>query len=48
VIGPLTEPLVEVLEPGTAVVGIRFVPGAFPAVARQPASEETRTRPAPE
>jgi len=39
VIGPLTEPLVEVLEPGTVVVGIRFVPGAFPAVARQPASE---------
>ena len=39
VIGPLTEPLVEVLEPGTTVVGMRFVPGAFPAVARQPASE---------
>src|SRR5215210_7005215 len=39
VIGPLTEPLVEVLEPGTTVVGTRFVPGAFPAVARQPASE---------
>ncbi|HET9973716.1 MAG TPA: helix-turn-helix domain-containing protein [Streptosporangiaceae bacterium] len=39
VIGPLTEPLVEVLEPGTTVVGMRFVPGAFPAVAGQPASE---------
>jgi AraC-like DNA-binding protein len=39
VIGPLTEPLVEVLEPGTTVVGMRFVPGAFPAVAREPASE---------
>jgi AraC-like DNA-binding protein len=31
VIGPLTEPLVEVLEPGTTVVGLRFTPGAFPA-----------------
>jgi AraC-like DNA-binding protein len=39
VIGPLTEPLVEVLDPGTTVVGVRFVPGAFPAVAGQPASE---------
>ncbi|MGH7483784.1 MAG: DUF6597 domain-containing transcriptional factor, partial [Longimicrobiales bacterium] len=39
VIGPLTEPLVEVLEPGTTVVGMRFLPGAFPAVAGQPASE---------
>jgi AraC-like DNA-binding protein len=39
VIGPLTEPVVEVLEPGTVVVGVRFVPGAFPAVAGQPASE---------
>ena len=39
VIGPLIEPLVEVLEPGTTVVGMRFVPGAFPAVAGQPASE---------
>ena len=39
VIGPRTEPLVDVLEPGTTVVGVRFVPGAFPAVARQPASE---------
>ncbi len=39
VIGPLTEPLIEVLDPGTTVVGVRFVPGAFPAVAGQPASE---------
>jgi AraC-like DNA-binding protein len=39
VIGPLTEPLLEVLEPGTTVVGVRFVPGAFPAVAGRPASE---------
>jgi AraC-like DNA-binding protein len=39
VIGPLTEPQVDILEPGTTVVGMRFVPGAFPAVARQPASE---------
>ena len=38
-IGPLTEPVVEVLEPGTTVVGMRFVPGAFPAVAGQPASD---------
>jgi AraC-like DNA-binding protein len=39
VIGPLTEPLVEVLQPGTTTVGLRFVPGAFPVVAGQPASE---------
>ncbi|MEN3304731.1 MAG: hypothetical protein V7603_933 [Micromonosporaceae bacterium] len=39
VIGPLTEPLVEVLKPGTTIVGVRFVPGAFPVVAGQPASE---------
>lgn len=39
VIGPLTEPVVEVLEPGTTVVGLRFAPGAFPAVAGLPASE---------
>ena len=39
VIGPLTEPVVEVLQPGTTVVGMRFVPGAFPAISRQPASE---------
>jgi AraC-like DNA-binding protein len=39
VIGPLTEPLVEVLQPGTTIVGLRFLPGAFPVVAGQPASE---------
>jgi AraC-like DNA-binding protein len=39
VIGPLTEPLLEVLQPGTTIVGVRFVPGAFPVVAGQPASE---------
>jgi AraC-like DNA-binding protein len=39
VIGPLTEPLVEELQPGTTIVGVRFVPGAFPVVAGQPASE---------
>lgn len=39
VIGPLTEPLVEILQPGTTTVGLRFVPGTFPAVAGQPASE---------
>ncbi|MFF5289268.1 AraC family transcriptional regulator [Paractinoplanes globisporus] len=38
-IGPLTGPVVEVVEPGTTVVGMRFVPGAFPAVTGQPASE---------
>lgn len=39
VIGPLTEPLVEVLQPATTVIGVRFVPGAFPVVAGLPASE---------
>ncbi|MBG6104046.1 helix-turn-helix domain-containing protein [Micromonospora sp. PSH03] len=39
VIGPLTEPLVEVLQPGTTILGVRFVPGAFPMVAGQPTSE---------
>ncbi|CNF82696.1 AraC family transcriptional regulator [Mycobacterium tuberculosis] len=39
VIGPLTEPLVEVLEPGTTVVGMRFLPGAFPVVAGRSAAE---------
>jgi AraC-like DNA-binding protein len=38
-IGPLTEPVVHVIEAGTTVVGVRFVPGAFPAVATQPASD---------
>ncbi|MGW6282931.1 DUF6597 domain-containing transcriptional factor [Kribbella sp. NPDC055071] len=39
--GPRTEALAEVLEPGTTVVGVRFVPGAFPAVSDVPASELT-------
>jgi AraC-like DNA-binding protein len=39
VVGPLTEPLVEVFEPGTTVVGVRFVPGAGPTVTELPASE---------
>lgn len=39
VIGPLTEPRVEVLEPGTTAIGVRFAPGAFPVVAGLPASE---------
>jgi AraC-like DNA-binding protein len=41
VIGPLAAPLVEVLQPGTTIVGVRFVPGAFPVVAGRPASEVT-------
>jgi AraC-like DNA-binding protein len=39
VVGPLTEPLVEVLEPGTTIVGVRLHPGAAPAVLGVPASE---------
>ncbi|PZF84138.1 helix-turn-helix domain-containing protein [Jiangella anatolica] len=39
VVGPLTDPLVETLQPGTTVVGVRLVPGAFPALAGRPASE---------
>jgi AraC-like DNA-binding protein len=39
VLGPLTEPLVETLEPGSTVVGMRLAPGAFPAIGRRPASE---------
>jgi AraC-like DNA-binding protein len=39
ILGPLTDPLVEVLEPGTTVVGVRLVPGASPAVTGVPASE---------
>jgi AraC-like DNA-binding protein len=39
VVGPLTGPLVEVLEPGTTVVGLRFAPGAGPTVLGLPASE---------
>jgi AraC-like DNA-binding protein len=39
VVGPLTGALVEVLEPGTTIVGLRFHPGAAPAVLGLPASE---------
>lgn len=39
VVGPRTEAFAEVLEPGTTVVGVRFVPGAFPAISNVPASE---------
>jgi AraC-like DNA-binding protein len=39
VVGPLTRPLVEVLAPGTTVVGVRLRPGAAPSVLGLPASE---------
>jgi AraC-like DNA-binding protein len=39
VVGPLTEPLVEVLAPGTTLVGVRFVPGAAPVATGLPSSE---------
>ncbi|MEN3280612.1 MAG: hypothetical protein V7607_1752 [Solirubrobacteraceae bacterium] len=39
VVGPLTGAVVEVLAPGTTVVGLRFVPGVAPAVLGMPASE---------
>jgi AraC-like DNA-binding protein len=39
VVGPLTRPLVEVLAPGTTVVGLRFHPGAAASVLGLPASE---------
>jgi AraC-like DNA-binding protein len=39
VVGPLTRPLVEVLAPGTTVVGVRFRPGAAPSLLDLPASE---------
>jgi AraC-like DNA-binding protein len=39
VVGPLTRPLVEVLAPGTTVVGVRFRPGAAASVLGLPASE---------
>ena len=39
VVGPLTRPLVEVLAPGTTVVGVRFHPGAAPSVLGLPTSE---------
>jgi AraC-like DNA-binding protein len=37
--GPQTGPTVEVLAPGTAVVGVRFRPGAAPSVLGLPATE---------
>jgi AraC-like DNA-binding protein len=39
VVGPLTAPLVEVLAPGTTVVGMRFHPGAAPSALGLPASD---------
>jgi len=39
IVGPLTGALVEVLEPGTTVVGLRFAPGAAARVLGLPASE---------
>jgi AraC-like DNA-binding protein len=39
VVGPLTSPLVEVLAPGTTIVGVRFDPGVAARVLGLPASE---------
>jgi AraC-like DNA-binding protein len=39
VVGPLTAPREELLEPGTTIVGVRLQPGAAPAVLGMPASE---------
>jgi AraC-like DNA-binding protein len=39
VVGPITEPRVEVLAPGTTIVGVRLRPGAAPAVLGMPAAE---------
>jgi AraC-like DNA-binding protein len=39
VVGPLTGALVEVLDPGTTIVGLRFAPGAAAGVLGLPASE---------
>jgi AraC-like DNA-binding protein len=39
VVGPLTSPLVEVLAPGTTIVGVRFHPGVAAPVLGLPASE---------
>jgi AraC-like DNA-binding protein len=39
VVGPLTRPLVDVLEPGTTIVGIRFSPGAVSGLLGLPTSE---------
>lgn len=39
VVGPQTGPVLETLEPGAVVVGVRFHPGAAPPVLGLPASE---------
>lgn len=39
VVGPLTLPLIEVLAPGTVIVGMRFQHGAAPSALGLPASE---------
>jgi AraC-like DNA-binding protein len=39
IVGPLTAPSVDVLAPGETLVGLRFHPGAAPAVLGMPASE---------
>ena len=39
IVGPQTGPVVDVLAPGTTVVGARFHPGAAPSVLGVPASE---------
>ena len=39
VVGPQTTPVVDVLEPGATVVGVRLIPGAAPSVLGLPASE---------
>lgn len=39
VIGPQTGPTAEILDPGATVVGVRFRPGAAPALLGLPASE---------
>jgi hypothetical protein len=38
IVGPLTRPTVEVLAPGSIVVGLRFYPGAAASVLGVPAS----------
>jgi AraC-like DNA-binding protein len=38
-VGPQTGPMLEILAPGTTVVGVRFRPGAAPSVLNMPATE---------
>jgi AraC-like DNA-binding protein len=38
IVGPLTRPTIEMLAPGSTVVGLRFYPGAAPSVLGVPAS----------